>query len=164
MPRPCFTTAVLSNKSLGCCWCPEFPDNTLGNDPLLPTATLFVRMEVRWIGWRNNVGINISCFRNDPGHRRPHRWSFLSAARDSFGLLFAPSIVVSTLSKSVCRSNTSTPTHKWQPVPHIMSKPAAGNLRAYQQQKVAPLNFALQASAKSWVNTDFSYEWLLSVV
>lgn len=98
--------------SPGCCWCPGLPNNALGNYPFLPIITLCVRTEVRLIGGRNNIRINFSLFSNDPGHGRPHQWSFLSTARDGFGLLFACSIVISTLSNSVCRSNTSTPAHE----------------------------------------------------
>lgn len=63
----------------------------------------FVGTEVRRTGWRNNVGINFSCFRKDQGHRGQHQRPFLRVARDGFELLFAH--------RSCFK--TRTPTYEW---------------------------------------------------
>lgn len=80
----------------------------------------FFGTEVRRTRWRNNVGINFSSLRKDPGHRGQHqRFSELPG---TVLYCFLPIVVVST---------PEHPPMNGQLVPQTISTPVMGSLRAY---------------------------------
>lgn len=151
-PSPCFTTAVPSNRSLGCCWSPGCLDNTLGNDLLRETT-----LESTFLFSETTQAMGMC-----------HQWSLLSATRDSFATLFAI-VQLFHLYQTVFADQTQAhlPTNG-QPVLQNTSTAAAaaGHLRGLIRNSKfhTNLKFAVQISAKPWVNTDFSNERLFSVM